>query len=175
MAGLPIGYGPEGIVLVDGIDPGRLYEAWQAADALVPVLGWRPVLVTDDFAGLGELESRRPEPGPSEPELRAFAAAAEVSDPWRLFGCYGEERELHEGELELYVPADLLALVSDVPLPVTYQQLQRVLYDRLLADEGRHAQMLDQVRYVTQTGYWFTPESVLLMLVPTTDVRRSAY
>ncbi|MBM0202854.1 hypothetical protein ACIA47_28855 [Micromonospora sp. NPDC051227] len=49
LAGLPIGHGPSGAVLVADVDPDRLHEVWQAAEALVPVIERRPVMVTDDF------------------------------------------------------------------------------------------------------------------------------
>jgi hypothetical protein len=70
---------------------------------------------------------------------------------------------------------DLTALVSDVALPTPRQALERALYDRLLADADPYAQVLGSVRFVTQTDYWYTPDSVLLMLLPTSDVRSSGY
>ncbi|GAA4263980.1 hypothetical protein [Dactylosporangium darangshiense] len=178
LAGLPIGYGPSGTVLVADIDPNRLHEAWQAADALVPVIGRRPVMVTDDFGD--ELRIRpEPEPGPSEPELRAFAEAAESSEPWLAYRHHSEDDEVGEGEVEYYArglaSGDLTALVSDVALPTPRQALERALYDRLLADADLHARVLGRVRFVTQTDYWYTPDSVLLMLLPTSDVRSSGY
>jgi hypothetical protein len=178
LAGLPIGHGPSGTVLVADIEPDRLHDAWRAADALVPVIGRRPVMVTDDFdETLGILPE--PEPGPSESELRAFAEAAESSEPWLAYRHYSEDDEVGEGEAEYYARrlagVDLTALVSDVSLPAPRQALERALYDRLLADAGLQARVLGGVRLVTQTDYWYTPDSVLLMLLPTSDVRRSAY
>ncbi|MET7968334.1 DUF4253 domain-containing protein [Micromonospora sp. NPDC005305] len=178
LAGLPIGYGPSGTVLVAGIDPGRLHEAWQAADALVLVTGRRPVMVTDDF---DDTLGFRPEPGPgpSESELRTFAEAAQASDPWLTYRHYSEDDEVDEGELEYYARGvagvDLTALVSDVALPTERPALERALYDRLLADADLYARVLSSVRFLTQTDYWFTPNSVLLMLLPTGDVRSSGY
>ncbi|MEK8105609.1 hypothetical protein NKG94_11530 [Micromonospora sp. M12] len=178
LAGLPIGHGPSGSVLVAGIDPGRLHEAWQAAETLVPVLGRRPVLVTDDFDDSIQIRSE-PEQGPSESELRAFADAAESSEPWLTFRHHGDDEVVNEGEVEYYARGftgvDLTALVSDLALPVTRPALERALYDRLLANADLHAQVLDQVRFVAQTDYWFTPDGVLLMLLPTDDVRGSGY
>ncbi|MET8832477.1 DUF4253 domain-containing protein [Micromonospora sp. NPDC004540] len=180
LAGLPIGHGPSGTVLVADIDPDRLHEAWQAADALVPVTGRLPVMVTDDF---DDTLRTRPEPesGPSESELRAFAEAAESSDPWLTYRHYSEDDEVDEGEVEYYargitgVDLDLTALVSDVALPTERQALERALYDRLLADADLYARVSASVRFVTQTEYWYTPNSVLLMLLPTSDVRSSGY
>lgn len=178
LAGLPIGHGPSGTVLVADIDPERLHEAWQAAEALVPVLGRRPVMVTDDFDDTLRIRPE-PEPGPSKSELRAFAEAAESSEPWLTYRHYSEDDEVDEGEVEYYARglagADLTALVSDVALPAPRQTLERALYDRLLADADLHARVLGSVRFVTQTDYWYTPDGVLLMLVPTSDVRSSAY
>ncbi|MET7806552.1 DUF4253 domain-containing protein [Micromonospora chersina] len=178
LAGLPIGHGPAGTVLVADIDPDRLHEAWQAADALVPVLGRRPVLVTDDWDGTLRFRPE-PEPGPSESELRAFAEAAEASDPWLIYRHYSEDDEVDEGEAGYYARGvagvDLTALVSDVALPTERQVLERTLYDRLLADADLYGRVSASVRYVTQTDYWYTPNSVLLMLLPTSDVRSSGY
>ncbi|WP_433288915.1 DUF4253 domain-containing protein [Micromonospora sp. CA-244673] len=178
LAGLPIGYGPSGTILVADIDPNRLHEAWQAAEALVPATGRRPVMITDDFHG-GLRFRPEPEPGPSASELRAFAEAAESSDPWLVYHHYSEDDEVHEGEVEYYARGvtgvDLTALVSDVALPTGRQALERELYDRLLADADLHARVLGSARFVTQTDYWYTPTSVLLMLLPTSDVRSSGY
>jgi hypothetical protein len=180
LAGLPIGYGPSGTVLVADVDPNRLQEAWQAADALVPVIGRRPVMVTDDFDFDDTRRIRpEPEPGPSESELRAFAEAAESSEPWLTYRHYSEDDEVEEGEVEYYARGmagvDLTALVSDVALPTPRPALERALYDRLLADTDLYARVLGSVRFVTQTDYWYTPDSILLMLLPTSDVRSSGY
>jgi hypothetical protein len=178
LAGLPMGHGPSGTLLVADVDPHRLHEAWRAADALVPIIGRLPVMITDDFAGV----PMRPEPapGPSAAELRAFAEAAESSEPWQTYRHYSEyDDDVEEDEVEYYARGvagvDLTALVSDVVLPTSRQALERQLYDRLLADADLHARVLGKVRFVTQTDYWYTPDSVLLMLLPTSDVRSSAY
>jgi hypothetical protein len=178
LAGLPIGHGPAGAVLIADVEPQRLHEAWQVADALVPVLGRRPIMVTDDFDDTLSIR-RDPAPAPPEPELRAFAEAARAAEPWQAYRHYSEDDEVHEGELEYYARGaagvDLTALASEVTLPVPRPALERALYDRLLADADLHARVLDSVRFATQTDYWFTPDSVLLMLLPTSDVRRSGY
>jgi hypothetical protein len=98
LSGLPIGYGPAGTILIADIDPERLHEAWRAADARTPVTGWRPVLVTDDFAEI----SVRPEPDPAPPEaeLRAFAEAATRSEAWLAYRHYRDDEIVDEGELE---------------------------------------------------------------------------
>ncbi|MEU4424393.1 DUF4253 domain-containing protein [Actinoplanes sp. NPDC024001] len=178
LAGLPIGYGPAGTVLIAGVEPDRLHEAWQAADALVPVTGYQPVMVTDDFDDTVRLRSE-PAPAPPESELRAFAEAAESSEPWLSYRHYSEDEQVEEGEADYYAygmtGVDLTALVSDVPLPTSVPALERAVYDRLLQHADLHARVLDRVRLVTQTDYWFTPDSVLLMLLPTSDVRSAAY
>ncbi|MDG4808774.1 hypothetical protein O7634_18680 [Micromonospora sp. WMMD1120] len=178
LAGLPTGYGPGGTVLVGGVDPGRLLTAWQAAEALVPVTGRRPILITDDFVGRLELRPE-PQPGPAESELLAFAEAARSSDPWSTYRHHGADDEVQEGEAEYYAHgvagADLTDLASDVALPTSRPALERALYDRLLADPDRYAEVLATVEFLTQTDYWFTPDSVLLMLLPTDDVRSSGY
>ncbi|TYB40283.1 DUF4253 domain-containing protein [Micromonospora sp. AP08] len=178
LAGLPIGHGPAGTVLVADVDPHRLHEAWRAADALVPVLGRRPVLVTDDFDGTLRIRPE-PDPGPSESELRTFAEAAEASDPWLIYRHYSEDDVVDEGEVEYcargVAGVDLTALVSDVALPAERPALERTLYDRLLADADLHTRVSARARFVTQTDYWYTPNSVLLMLLPTSDVRSSGY
>jgi hypothetical protein len=174
LAGLPIGYGPSGTVLVADIDRSHLHEAWQAADALVPVIGRLPVMVTDEYGDPLTIGSE-PEPGPSESELREFAEAAESSEPWLAFRHYSEDDEVDGSEIEYLerrlAGIDVMALLSDVALPTARQTLERTLYDRLIADDGLHARVLDSVRFVTQTEYWYTPDNVLLMLLPTNDVR----
>ncbi|RAO48551.1 hypothetical protein GAR06_01412 [Micromonospora saelicesensis] len=177
LAGLPIGHGPSGTILVADVDPDRLHEVWQAAEALVPVIGRRPVMVTDDFDDL-TIRSE-PEQGPSESELRAFVEAAASSEPWLAHRHYSEDQQVDEDEIGFYARGttgvDLTDLVPDVVLPTPRPVLERALYDRLLADADLHAQVLGNVRLVTQTDYWYTPDSVLLMLLPTSDVRGSAY
>jgi hypothetical protein len=179
LAGLPIGHGPSGTILVADVDPLRLYEIWQAADALVPVTGCLPVMVTDDFDDTLSIRPE-PEPGPSEGELRAFAEAAASSEPWLAYRDHTEDDEIAQGEVGYYArgmgtDADLTALVSDVALPTPRQALQRTLYDRLLTAPDLHSRVLGSVRFATQTDYWFTPDRVLLMLLPTSDIRRSGY
>jgi hypothetical protein len=178
LAGLPIWHGPSGTVLVADINPNRLHEAWQAADSLAPVIGHLPVMVTDDFDDTLRIRPE-PEPSPSRSELCAFAEAAESSEPWLAYRHYSEDDEVDEGEVEYYARGmagvDLTALMSDLALPTPRQALERALYDRLLADADLYAQVLGSVRFVTQTDYWYTPDSVLLMLLPTSDVRSSGY
>lgn len=178
LAGLPIGHGPAGTVLVGGVGPDRLHEAWRVADAVVPATGRLPVVVTDDFGDALTLRSE-PEPGPSESELRAFVEAAVVAEPWLAFRHYREDDEVDEGEVEDYASGmagvDLTALASNVPLPTPLPTLERALYDRLLTDADLHAEVLDTVRFASRTDYWFTPDRVLLMLLPTSDVRAGAY
>ncbi|MGW5556973.1 DUF4253 domain-containing protein [Micromonospora sp. NPDC003944] len=178
LAGLPIGHGPSGTLLVPDVDPDRLHEVWQAAEALVPVTGRRPVMVTDDFDDALAIRPE-PEPGPSETELRAFAEAAAASDPWLAYRHYSEDHQVDEGEIAYHAcgatGVDLTALAADVVLPTPLPTLERALYDRLLTDADLHAEVLDDVQLVTRTEYWYTPDSVLLMLLPTSDVRSSAY
>ncbi|MET7669292.1 DUF4253 domain-containing protein [Micromonospora luteifusca] len=178
LAGLPIGYGPSGTVLVADVDPHRLQEAWQAADALVPVIGHRPVMVTDDFDDTLRIRPE-PEQGPSESELRAFAEAARSSEPWLAYRHDSEDQEVDEDEIEGYAHGmagvDLTALVSDVVLPTTRPALERALYGRLLADADLYARVFGSVQAVTPVDYWYRPDSVLLMLLPTSDVRSSGY
>lgn len=178
LAGLPLGHGPSGTILVADVNPDRLHEVWRAAEALVPVIGRRPVMVTDDFDDALTIRSE-PEQGPSESELRAFVDVAASSDPWLTYRHYSEDQQVDEDEIEFYARGttgvDLTALMPDVALPTSLPVLERALYDRLLADADLHAQVLGNVRLVTQTEYWYTPDSVLLMLLPTSDVRGSAY
>ncbi|MDG6105643.1 DUF4253 domain-containing protein [Dactylosporangium aurantiacum] len=178
LAGLPVGYGPAGTVLVVGVDPGGLHEAWQAAEALVPVTGRRPVMVTDEYDDAMAVLPE-PEPGPAAAELDGFAEAARASEPWLRYRHYGEDDEVEEGERGYHARGvagvDLTDLVADVPLPAPRPVLERAIYDRVLADAALHARVLDSVRFVTRTDYWYTPDVVLLMLVPTGDVRRSGY
>ncbi|MEU5950087.1 hypothetical protein ABZ793_31710 [Micromonospora sp. NPDC047465] len=143
LAGLPIGHGPSGTVLVADVDPNRLQEAWQAADALVPVIGRRPVMVTDDFHDTLRIRSE-PDPGPSESELHAFAQAAESSDPWLTYRHYSEDDEVEEGEVEYYARGtagvDLTALVPDVALPAPRPALEPVrpgAWQRAVRDADR--------------------------------------
>jgi hypothetical protein len=42
LAMLPVGDGPSGALVVSGIDPARLHDAWRAAFALLPVTGRWP-------------------------------------------------------------------------------------------------------------------------------------
>lgn len=174
LAGLPIGHGPSGTVLVADIDPNRLHEIWQAADTLASVIGRLPIMVTNDFDDTVRIRAES-EPGPSESELCAFAEAAESCDPWLTYRHHSEDdEEVFEYYAHGTAGVDLTALVPAV-VPTPNQTMERALYDRLLADTDLHARVLDSVRFVTRTDYWYTPDSVLLMLPPTSDVRRLGF
>lgn len=167
LAGLPVGYGLDGTILIPGVDPARLLEFWRAARALVPVTGRWPVMVMDEDDDPLDTEYDPEFASVDESELADLDRAARTADPWRH-----DDRILTGDELPYLVSSrsgvDLtVPALASVPLPATSQTMQHWLYRRVLSDPELTAQLVDFYRYELSTDCWFTPHRVMLTLLPT--------
>lgn len=165
LAGLPIGHGPAGSVLVRDIAPERLFAAWQQAYALLPATGRYPLLVTD--------VPLLPEPaaGPSAERLAELDQAARTVDPWTSHRA-DEARPVGKADAGVVARGatglDLTAEVQrKLKYPITEQELGRWIYKRVLTDPDMRAQVEAGVREVGHIGSWFTPGNVALQFLPT--------
>ncbi|MEV0717139.1 DUF4253 domain-containing protein [Asanoa sp. NPDC050611] len=174
LGGLPAAHGPAGTVLIADVEPTEVLETWQAAHALIAVTGRWPLLVADEWSDCVP----RPEPDPRQPgqqELAALDAAARTVDPWTRFEHWsGEDGPETVDEVPNYARGyHGIELGEDVllraPVPSTGRELERWVYDRVLADPALAARVRDRVGYVVRTDYWFTPSSVTLALLPAAD------
>ncbi|GIJ45227.1 hypothetical protein Val02_21130 [Virgisporangium aliadipatigenens] len=168
LAGLPVRTGPEGALVVDGVDPsvpGQL-AAWRAARDLVPRTGRWPVLITDDH---DRRPGADPEPPPAD-ELAAFDEAARTTDPWAdgspwMHEPVGQFTDLVAGGV---YGIDLDRLLSPPPDPAeTFDQLERRSYAHVLADPGLTAHVCDTLRSLVRTDAWYRPGGVQVLLLPT--------
>jgi hypothetical protein len=163
----PVNHGPGGTLVVSGIEPDKLLQTWRSARALLPTTGRWPVLITDDWSPVPMHDSQPP----PDSELAGLDLAARTTDPWLR-----RRRWMHEPvdwETGAFVASglhgvDLTTEGSWLPEPPpTRLELERRLYERVLSEAALTARVLDQTRYTVQVDYWFTPDSVLLMLLPT--------
>jgi hypothetical protein len=168
LAELPVRDGPAGALVVPGIDPDGLLEAWQAAHALHPVTGRWPLLFSAD------VDDSVVEPTPFDAEARTalieLDRAARAVDPWPFF--QRPDDEAPDVELQFYtrgfygvdVTADVLPTVG---ADVSTQRLLRAAYDRVISDPALAAQVLESTRDAVSTDFWHVPDEVSLLLLPT--------
>lgn len=160
----PVEEGIGDTVIVDEVDPGRLLEAWRAARAVVPSTGRYPV-----FTLPGDLHH---EPTPAE--IDDLARAARAVDPWTVFRRHRDGHPMEPWRVESYVSAFLGAggppsAAGPPPAPASEPELDRWLYDTLLADPvlADHARRWYEPLVGTRT--WHPVREVQLVLLPTTS------
>lgn len=160
----PVEEGIGGTVIVDDVDPGRLLDAWRAARAVTPTTGRFPV-----FTLPGDLHH---EPTPAEIDDLALAAGA--VDPWAVFRRHRDDRPMEPWRIESYVSAflgaeGLSSAAGPPPAPRTEPELDRWLYDTLLADPvlADHARRYYEPLVGTRT--WYPVREAQLVLLPTTS------
>ncbi len=171
LAGLPIGYGVDGTILISDIDPNGLLESWRAAHTLIPITDRWPIMVVDDDDEPLETEFDPDFSSVDESELSALDRAARTADPWPQLQRYDDQLITAEDVSFFAVSrsgVDLTAdVLANVRLPTTSHDLQRWIYQRVLSDPDLTAQVVDTFRYELSTNYWHTPNRVLLTLLPT--------
>ncbi|MBB2944575.1 hypothetical protein FB565_004304, partial [Actinoplanes lutulentus] len=96
--------------------------------------------------------------------------AARTVDPWPIFQDGDDDApdvELSfytQGQYGVDVTADVLPTVGP---DAGTQQLLRTAYDHVLSDPGLTDQVREGTRSVVSTDYWFVPDEVSLLLLPT--------
>ncbi|OJF11298.1 uncharacterized protein DUF4253 [Couchioplanes caeruleus] len=172
MAGLPVGHGPRGTLLVQDVPPDESLAAWRAARARVPVTGRWPVLVTDEFEPEWLRLRARPDPSaPTASELADLDQTTNTIDPWPEF-TFDDDRELLKaGYVALITQGyhvDLTAeAIQRFGLPTTAGAVERWVYQRVLSDPELLHRVESDDRYVRHIEAWYAPDRVTLMLLPT--------
>jgi hypothetical protein len=169
LADLPTGHGPRGTILVSDVRPDELFAAWHTAYALVPITGRWPVMVTDWG---GDLRVRaRPDAALAESDLLAFDRAAQTVDPWPSFPRWDDRLLTAGGVSSLAHGFSGVSLSEEAtrqaPSLTTEENLDRWIYERVLSDSALTARVFDGTRYVVRTDYWYTPDNVSLLMLPT--------
>ncbi|MFI6079121.1 DUF4253 domain-containing protein [Actinoplanes sp. NPDC051343] len=164
LAGFPVDDAPGGTLVVPDIDPAGLLEAWQAARSVVPATGRWPVMITAEDEILD---------GEDPSDFDDLDLAARKIDPWKPpWRVINDDEPLIpatdlDGRLRGF-PADLIeAATNELAMPSTEPALGRWIYDRLLADPTLAAALQPQVDAMIGTQYWFVPQTVQLVLLPT--------
>ncbi|MFE9959731.1 DUF4253 domain-containing protein [Micromonospora sp. NPDC005299] len=160
----PVEEGIGGTVIVDEVDPSRLLEAWRAARAVTPTTGRCPV-----FTLPGDLHH---EPTPAE--IDDLARAARAIDPWAAFRRHRDDRPMEPWRIESYVSAFLGAerlplAAGPLAAPTSEPELDRWLYDTLLADPVLADLARGWYEPLVGTRTWHPMREVQLVLLPTTS------
>lgn len=173
LGGLPTGHGPAGTIVVRDVAPGALLAAWQSAYAHLPATGRWPVMVADGFGHLPlDIRPRLAPAAPTAAELAEFDQATRTIDPWPSFE-RSDEPVTEDDWVSFfaqgsYTDVDLTdEALRAVPLPTTSGTVERWAYQRVLSDPGLTGQVRDGARWAVQTGNWFVPDKVSLLLLPT--------
>ena len=161
--GLPTGEGLADTVIVEGVDPGRLLEAWRAAHAVLPVTGRWPV-----FTQPGDLYHE-----PEDEEIAALGEAARTTDPWAVYRRASQDELLDDDEIAEYAATflgpELVSRALDRLGPsATATAVQRWTYDTLLADPPMTERVSAGYDYLVGTSRWHVWPQVQLVLLPTT-------
>lgn len=172
MAGLPIGHGPRGTILVQNVPPDESLAAWRAARAKVPVTGRWPVLVSDEFEP--EWQRLRAQPDPAAPtasELADLDRTASTTDPWPEFTREDDEELIDAGYVAVVTQSYAVDLTAEAVrtfgLPATSGVLEPWAYQRVLSDPELLYRMENDDRNVLHIESWYAPDRVALMLLPT--------
>jgi hypothetical protein len=138
------------------------------AHRLLAVTGRWPVLITTDYHE--DLLEPTPFGARAAAALADLDRAARRADPWPLF------QQSDDGPPEVELPfytqgfygVDVTAAVlPNVGPDVGTQQLLRAAYDHVRSDPGLTAQVVQRTRDVVSTDYWYVPDEVSLLLLPT--------
>jgi len=162
---LPVRKGPDGDLVISGVPPEQVLDAWSAARALMPITGRWPVGV----GGEKWFWRNQPDTHQMTPEmLAAFTEAAERAEPWRgLTDRYTDipHEEVDVRHREFPDPALIEEAVRELALPVDVLTLSRWIYDRVRTDPARRAAQ-DPVSALYRNGRdWYQPEKVELVLL----------
>jgi hypothetical protein len=179
LAGLPVRDGPAGALVVSGFgaeDSAALLRAWQAAQARTPVTGRWPLLCATDADD--DLLAPSPLDGETRARLADLDRAARSVDPWPYFqrGDDGppevEPSFYTDGLHGVDVTAEVLPAVGP---DAGTQQLLRAAYDYVRSDPGVTARVLERTREVVSIDYWYVPDDVSLLLLPTASPWLASY
>ncbi|MFI5495155.1 DUF4253 domain-containing protein [Actinoplanes sp. NPDC051859] len=170
MAGLPVGHGPQGTVLVQSIPPDDPLAAWQAARAKVPVTGRWPVLVTDEFEpGWLRLQAQPDPDAPTESELADLDQSTRTVDPWPEF-TRDDANLLDAGYVAVRTRGNRVDLTAEavrrLGLPTTADVVETWAYQRVLSDPRLLHLMETDDSHVRHIESWYAPDRITLMLLP---------
>jgi len=166
LEGLPVEDAHAGAFVISGIDPSGLLAAWRTARALVPATGRWPVLITDEWGRGWEPD---PEPPPTD-ELDELDEVARTFDPWAGCRSWMNDPLAEEAPYAArgFFGTDLSGVVHPPPDPFeTRGAFERRLYEHILTDPELTARVRTATRSVVSTDYWYVPERVQMLLLPT--------
>ncbi|GAA2522302.1 DUF4253 domain-containing protein [Winogradskya humida] len=168
LQGRPVQEGPKGALVVPGIDPDGLHEAWRSAHALLPVTGRWPILVTTDWDE--DVVAPSPFDDEAQTALAALDHAARTVDPWLHYRRDDDEDPEVESSFytEGFYGVDVTAHVQPAIGPgAGAQQVLRAAYDHVLSDPELTGRVRERTRNAVSTDFWFKPDEVSLLLLPT--------
>ncbi|MEH0822132.1 MULTISPECIES: DUF4253 domain-containing protein [Micromonospora] len=162
--GHPVEEGPGHTFVVEEVDPGLLLDAWQAAQAAMPVTGRWPVFTLPGVLGHE----------PDADELADLDQVARTLDPWSVYRRYRRDDVQDQEDVERYVQTFLgddmvTRAIEELTPPTTSAALQRWTYDTLIADGQLASRAFSGSEYLVGAARWHTPPQVQLVLLPTTS------
>lgn len=172
---LPTGHGPAGTILVRDVAPDGLVEAWRAAHRRMPVTGRWPVMVTDEFDQWApDIWPQSNTPASLEVLLADLEHKTQIVDV--SASLTGEDQTLTEADEVVffargcYTDVNLSAeALERFALPTTMRTVEKWAYQRVLSDPELVRKVRRDARWAVQTGNWYTPERVWLVLLPTSS------
>lgn len=165
LEGLPVRQSDGGVLLVEGVDPGRVLESWRVARQLLPVTGRWPVATAPEWLdGFPEVS------GDQFAELEAEVRGMDNS---RVFSRWVSDLPTPQEDwytgLEVLFPGAGLptAMATELPKTVLEAEADRWIHERLMADPSLvSAEQMDS--HVHRLD-WFQPDVVDLALLPTSS------
>jgi hypothetical protein len=155
------------VLVIDGVEPGRVLEHWRAArDALPSTSRWPIAVAPGAHGGFRQVP---------DDELAALEGAIVGMDDSRMFPRFvfdvpRAQEVWREGLEHVFPGAGLLAMMAaELPDPVLDREVDRWIHDRLMADPSLVALVEERLQSHIGTRAWFDPDTVELALLPTTS------
>ena len=155
------------VLVIEGVEPAQVLEVWRAArDALPRTSRWPVAVAPEWHDGLREV---------SDEELAELDRAVVGMDDSRMFPRFvfdvpSAQQDWHAGLEQVFPGAGLPAgMAADLPDPVLDRDVDRWIFDRLMADPSLVALVEERLQAGVGTRAWFEPRSVELALLPTTS------
>lgn len=166
LEGRPVRQGDGGVLIVGGIDPGRLMESWVAARGMLDLTGRWPVAIAPEWStGFPEVSGDR---------LAVIEAEVVGMAESRVFPRWVNDRPTPQQDwhayLEAYFPGGGLpaSMASELPDPVLDDDVDRWVFARVQEDPIRMMPAEQLTSHISRQE-WFRPDAVELALLPTTS------
>jgi hypothetical protein len=167
LAGSSAYEGPEGTLVISGIEPERLIQSWRAARSVIPQSGRWPIMVTTEFSPLEDVIWD----GPDRSDLADLDIAARRIDPWTYYDDVYEEPSISARHIDSYLqglPDDVTQdAIRELPVPTTISTLERWVYDRLLSEPQLVEPIQPRIERLAGVENWYQPDEVHVAFLPT--------